>query len=42
LAPSFAGLYQVNFVVPSLPAGQYAMKISAGGAASNVATISVQ
>lgn len=42
LAPGFAGLYQVNFVVPSLPAGQYALKITAGGAVSNVATISVQ
>jgi uncharacterized protein (TIGR03437 family) len=42
LAPGFAGLYQVNFVVPSLPAGQYALKISAGGTVSNVATIAVQ
>jgi uncharacterized protein (TIGR03437 family) len=42
LAPGFAGLDQVNFVVPSLPAGQYALKISAGGAVSNVATIAVQ
>ena len=42
LAPGFAGLYQVNFVTPSLPAGQYALKISAGGAVSNVGTIAVQ
>jgi uncharacterized protein (TIGR03437 family) len=42
LAPGFAGLYQVNFVVPPLPAGQYAMKISAGDAVSNIATIAVQ
>jgi adhesin/invasin len=42
LAPGFAGLYQVNFVVPSLPAGQYAVKLTAGGAVSNVATIAVQ
>jgi uncharacterized protein (TIGR03437 family) len=42
LAPGFAGLYQVNFVVPSLPAGQYAMKVAAGDAVSNVATIAVQ
>jgi adhesin/invasin len=42
LAPGYAGLYQVNFVVPSLPAGQYALKITAGGVASNVATIAVQ
>lgn len=42
LAPGFAGLYQVNFVVPSLPSGQYAMTVSAGGAVSNVATIAVQ
>jgi uncharacterized protein (TIGR03437 family) len=42
LAPGFTGLYQVNFVVPSLPAGQYALKISAEGVVSNVATIAVQ
>jgi uncharacterized protein (TIGR03437 family) len=42
LAPGYAGLYQVNFVVPSLPAGQYALRITAGGAASNMATIAVQ
>jgi uncharacterized protein (TIGR03437 family) len=42
LAPGFAGLYQVNFVVPSLPAGQYALRISAGGTVSNVATLAVQ
>jgi uncharacterized protein (TIGR03437 family) len=42
LAPGFAGLYQVNFVVPSLPAGQYALRISAGDSVSNVATIAVQ
>jgi uncharacterized protein (TIGR03437 family) len=42
LAPGFTGLYQVNFVVPSLPAGQYGLTISTGDAVSNVATISVQ
>lgn len=42
LAPTLAGVYQVNFVVPSLPAGQYALKISSGGGVSNVATIAVQ
>ncbi|HVV43657.1 MAG TPA: IPT/TIG domain-containing protein, partial [Bryobacteraceae bacterium] len=42
LAPGFAGLYQVNVVVPARPAGQYAVKLTAGGAVSNVATIAVQ
>lgn len=42
LAPTFAGLYQVNIVVPSLAPGQYALKLSAGGTVSNVATIAVQ
>ncbi|HVW11895.1 MAG TPA: IPT/TIG domain-containing protein, partial [Bryobacteraceae bacterium] len=42
LAPTFAGLYQVNFVVPSLPPGQYAVQISSAGSVSNVATIAVQ
>jgi len=42
LAPGFAGLYQVNFVVPSLSTGQYALKITAGGVVSNPATIAVQ
>ncbi len=42
LAPGFAGLYQVNFIVPSLPAGQYALTIWAGNAVSNVGTIAVQ
>jgi uncharacterized protein (TIGR03437 family) len=41
LAPSFAGLYQVNILVPSLTAGQYALTIAVGGSVSNVGTIAV-
>jgi uncharacterized protein (TIGR03437 family) len=41
LAPGFAGLYQVNILVPSLAAGQYALTIAAAGTVSNIATIAV-
>ena len=41
LAPGYAGLYQVNLMVPALAAGDYALQITAGGTASNMATISV-
>jgi uncharacterized protein (TIGR03437 family) len=41
LAPGFAGLYQVNIVVPQLAPGSYPVQISAGGAASNLAPITV-
>lgn len=41
LAPGFAGLYQVNILVPSLTAGQYALTITVGGTVSNIATIAV-
>jgi uncharacterized protein (TIGR03437 family) len=42
LAPDYAGLYQVNMVVPQLTPGDYAVQISAGGVLSNTATISVR
>jgi uncharacterized protein (TIGR03437 family) len=41
LAPGFAGLYQVNVVVPQLAPGNYPVQIAAGGVASNSATITV-
>jgi len=42
LAPGFAGLYQVNIVVPQLAPGNYLVQIAAGGAASNTAAITVR
>jgi uncharacterized protein (TIGR03437 family) len=42
LAPGYAGLYQVNLVVPQLPAGDYPLQVSAGGFQSNAALISVR
>jgi uncharacterized protein (TIGR03437 family) len=42
LAPGFAGLYQVNIVVPSMPAGQYPLQISGGGVTSNAAPVNIQ
>jgi uncharacterized protein (TIGR03437 family) len=42
LAPGYAGLYQVNLVVPELAAGDYPLQLSAGGVASNTATISIR
>lgn len=39
LAPGFAGLYQVNIVVPQLSPGQYPLQISIDGASSNLAPI---
>jgi uncharacterized protein (TIGR03437 family) len=41
LAPGFAGLYQVNIVVPQLAPGSYPAQIMAGGTASNMAPITV-
>jgi uncharacterized protein (TIGR03437 family) len=41
LAPGFAGLYQVNIQVPQLAGGQYELRISVAGTASNTALISV-
>jgi adhesin/invasin len=42
LAPGYAGLYQVNVVVPQLAAGDYAVQITVGGVASNTVTVSVR
>jgi len=42
LAPGYAGLYQVNVVVPQLASGTYPLQISAGGVASNTASITVR
>lgn len=42
LAPGFAGLYQVNLVVPQLAAGNYLLQISVNGEASNSAPLSIQ
>ena len=41
LTPRFIGLYQVNFKVPSLAPGNYALKINVNGVVSNGPVISV-
>jgi uncharacterized protein (TIGR03437 family) len=41
LAPGYAGVYQVNILVPQLAPGDYPLVISAGGVASNSGTVSV-
>jgi len=41
LAPGFAGLYQVNILVPQMPAGQYLLQISVGGVVSNAAPVNI-
>ena len=42
LAPGFAGLYQVNVIVPQLAPGNYPLQIVAAGVQSNTATVSIQ
>jgi uncharacterized protein (TIGR03437 family) len=42
LAPGYAGLYQVNLVVPRLAPGDYPVQVSAAAVASNAATISIR
>jgi uncharacterized protein (TIGR03437 family) len=42
LAPGYVGLYQVNLMIPQLAPGNYPLQISANGAASNTATISIR
>jgi len=42
VAPGFAGLYQVNVLVPQLASGQYPLQVAANGVLSNSALINVQ
>lgn len=42
LAPGFAGLYQVNLIVPQLGPGNYPVQIAAAGVVSNQGTITVR
>jgi uncharacterized protein (TIGR03437 family) len=42
LAPGYVGLYQVNVLLPQLAPGDYPLTVSAGGVASNRATISIR
>ena len=41
LTPGFVGLYQANFKVPALAAGDHQLAITAGGVASNTPVITV-
>lgn len=41
LTPGFVGLYQANFTVPSLAAGQYPIVVTMAGNTSNAATVTV-
>jgi uncharacterized protein (TIGR03437 family) len=41
LAPTLAGVSQLNIVVPNLPPGDYPLVVSAGGVLSNTATVSI-
>jgi adhesin/invasin len=41
LAPGYAGLYQVNLMVPALSPGDYPLQIAVDGQQSNAATVSV-
>lgn len=41
LAPDFAGLYQVNLLVPQLTSGDYLLQISIDGVAANAAPVSI-
>ena len=42
LAPGYAGLYQVNILVPQLPGGRHPLMISVNGAGSNTADVNTQ
>jgi uncharacterized protein (TIGR03437 family) len=42
LAPGFAGLYQVNLIVPDLVPGDYPLQVSAANVPSNTAVISIR
>jgi uncharacterized protein (TIGR03437 family) len=41
LAPTLAGVSQLNIVVPNLPPGNYPLVVTAGGAISNTAMVTV-
>ena len=41
MAPGFAGLMQVNFAMPSLPAGDYPIQVTIGSASSNQPVLTV-
>jgi len=41
LAPGFAGLYQVNVIVPTLAPGDYSLQVTVGGLASNAAPVTI-
>ena len=41
LAPTLIGVYQLNFVIPSVAAGDRQLVVNIGGTASNAALISV-
>jgi uncharacterized protein (TIGR03437 family) len=42
LAPGFAGLLQMNIVIPDVPAGEQAFEVSIGGVAANPTVLSVK
>ena len=42
LAPGFAGLYQVNLIVPQLVTGDYPLVVSADGVRSNAGIVSIR
>ena len=42
LAPGYAGLYQLNLIVPELPPGDYPLRVSAANVPSNTAVISIR
>jgi uncharacterized protein (TIGR03437 family) len=42
LAPGFAGLYQVNILVPALASGDYALQVTVAGVAGNTGIFSVR
>ena len=42
LAPGYAGLYQVNVLVPQVSGGQYPLQISVNGVAGNAAPVSIR
>ena len=42
LTPGYAGLYQANLTIPSVPAGQHPLVLTIGGVLSNSTTISTK